>query len=89
MLEARGIPTFPEKLYSEVEGDIEEVEGTIRISKIRVKYHIEIPAGKREAAQRALNLHQDKCPAAVSIKGAIEISWTADIVETERGEATI
>ncbi len=82
MLEARGIPSYPDKLWSEVEGDIENVDGTIRITRIRVRYHMTIPAGKRAAAERALSLHQQKCPAAMSVQGAIDISWTADIQET-------
>ncbi|NIR49241.1 hypothetical protein GWO43_12225 [candidate division KSB1 bacterium] len=81
MLEAREIPSYPDKLHSDVEGDIENVDGVIRITKIRVHYHIKIPKGKTEATERSLSLHQDKCPAATSVKGAIDISWTADFVE--------
>jgi len=81
VLEARGIPSFPDKLTSNVEGDIENIDGIIRITKIRVKYNITIPLDKKEAANRALELHQDKCPAAVSVKDAIQISWSADIEE--------
>ncbi|MFQ5639611.1 MAG: OsmC family protein [bacterium] len=81
MLEARGIPSYPDKLHSEVEGDIENIQGTIKITKIRVVYHLKIPSGKRETAERSLALHQDKCPAAVTVKDAIEISWTANIEE--------
>ncbi|MFQ5675545.1 MAG: OsmC family protein [bacterium] len=83
MLEARKIPSFPDKLHSEVEGDIENVNGTMVISKIRVKYFIKIPKGKREATERSLSLHQDKCPAASSVKDSIAISWTAEIEEIE------
>ncbi|MFQ5865002.1 MAG: OsmC family protein [bacterium] len=81
MLEARGIASFPDKLHAEVEGDIEDVDGTIVVSKIRVKYHIRIPKGKKQAAERALSFHQDKCPAAVSVKRGIEVTWSAEIEE--------
>ena len=81
MLEARGIPSYPDKLHSEVEGDIENKDGVIVISRIRVKYFIKIPKGKKEAAERALTLHPDRCPAAVSVKNSIEISYSAKIVE--------
>ncbi len=81
MLEARGIPSYPDKLYSEVEGDIENIEGTIVVTNIRVKYHVKIPKGKREAAERALNIHENKCPAAVSVKRGIQVSWSAEIEE--------
>ncbi|MFQ5709891.1 MAG: OsmC family protein, partial [bacterium] len=79
MLEAREIPSYPDKLHADVEGDIEDVGGTIVITKIRVSYHLKIPRGKREAAERALKFHPTKCPAAMSVKNCIDISWTADI----------
>lgn len=81
MLEARGIPSFPDKLSSEVEGDIENIDGTIVISQIRVKYALKIPRGKKEAADRALSLHQNKCPAAMSVEKSIKVSWTAEVEE--------
>jgi uncharacterized OsmC-like protein len=46
-----------------------------------VKYHLKIPAGTRDRAQRALDTHEVKCPAAMSVKGAIEIEISAEIEE--------
>ncbi len=53
----------------------------LRITAIRVRYELKIPAGKREAAQRAVDTHEQKCPAATSVRGCIPITITADIVE--------
>ena len=78
----RQIPVDPGKVWSEVEGDIENVDGVIRIVRIRVKYHLKVPADKRAAADRALATHESKCPAAMSVKGAIEIEYSAEIEET-------
>ncbi len=64
-----------------MEGDIENVDGVIRITRIRVHYHLHIPAGTRERAQRALDTHAAKCPAAVSVKDSIDIQISADIEE--------
>jgi organic hydroperoxide reductase OsmC/OhrA len=64
-----------------VEGDIENIDGVIRIVRIRVKYHLKIPSGTRERAQRALDTHQQKCPAAMSVAGCIDISLDAEIEE--------
>ncbi len=64
-----------------MEGDIENVGGTIRITRIRVHYHLKIPVGARDRAQRALDTHQAKCPAAVSVKDSINIQISADIQE--------
>ena len=77
----RQIPPIPDKVRSEVEGDIENVDGVIRITRIRVKYHLKIPKGTREAAERAVDKHPNKCPAAMSVKGAIEIAISAEIEE--------
>ncbi len=77
----RQIPPIPDKVWSEVEGDIENVDGVIRITRIRVKYHLKIPKGTREAAERAVDKHPSKCPAAMSVKGAIEIAISAEIEE--------
>ena len=64
-----------------VEGDIEDVDGVMKIARIRVHYNIKLPAGKREAAQRALDVHERGCPAAMSVNGCIAIEWTADFEE--------
>lgn len=81
MLEARGIPAYPEKLWAEVEGDIEDVDRVIRITRIRVKYHLKIPAGKRPEAERSIEVHERKCPAATSVRGAIPIEFSSEIEE--------
>jgi len=77
----RGIPSEPNKVTAAVEGDIEAIEGLLRITRIRVHYTISIPAGKREAADRALATHATKCPAANSVRGCIDIAIAADIGE--------
>ena len=65
-----------------MEGDIEDVAGVLKISKIRLRYRFKVPAGMREKAERALAVYSDGCPAYQSIKGCIECSWTADITES-------
>jgi organic hydroperoxide reductase OsmC/OhrA len=80
-LEVRGIPSYPDKLSSAVEGDIEDVDGVMKITRIRVHYRIKLPAGKRADAERALGVHERGCPAAMSIKGCIALEWTADFEE--------
>lgn len=80
-LEARGIPSHPEKLSSEIEGDIEDVGGVMTITAIRVRYRVRIPKGKRAEAERALAFHERGCPAAMSIKECIRVSYTADFLE--------
>jgi uncharacterized OsmC-like protein len=40
-----------------------------------------VPAGKREAAERAVAAHPERCPAAMSVRGCIAIDIQAEIVE--------
>lgn len=81
-LGARGITYEPGELYSDVEGDIREVDGIMVVTDIRVTYHLEVPADKRDAAQRALDHHERKCPAAQSVMRGINVEWSADVEET-------
>jgi organic hydroperoxide reductase OsmC/OhrA len=72
-----------ENLRADVEGDIEDVDGVLRITRIRLRYHARIPSGKREEVERALEVYADKCPAYQSVKGCIDVSWDADLTETD------
>ncbi len=51
------------------------------ITHIRVRYRVKVPKDKREAAERALATHEDKCPAATSVKRGIAVEWKAEIEE--------
>lgn len=64
-------------------GTIEEVDGTLKITRIDVRYDLKIPAGKREEAERALRLHVSKCPVAQTLTPCVEIAWEADIEELD------
>ena len=70
-----------ENLSAEVEGDIEDVDGVLNISRIRLHYRIQAPVGKRESIERLLGSYAEACPAYQSVKGCIDCSWTAEIVE--------
>lgn len=70
-----------ENLVSFVEGDIEDVDGVLKITRIRLTYKLKIPAGSRDKAQRALAVYADKCPAYQSVKDCIQCTWQAEMVE--------
>ena len=78
-LAARGIRLDPADIVAAAEGTNELVDGTIKLTHIRVHYTLRIPAGSREAVDRALSRHRDKCPTAQSLAGAVKVDWTADI----------
>lgn len=77
----RQVPVTTETLQADVEGDIEAVDNVLRITRIRVRYRLQIPASSREKAERALATHASKCPAANSVRGCIDLDITADITE--------
>jgi organic hydroperoxide reductase OsmC/OhrA len=77
----RQIPSEPNRISAQVEGDIEAVDRILRITRIRVRYEIRVPEGKREAAERAVATHEQKCPAATSVRGCIAIEIDAAITE--------
>ena len=71
-----------ENLVAHVEGDIEEVEGVLRITRIRLHYRIVAPPGSQEKIGRALATYAEKCPAYQSVKDCIDCSWDAEIDES-------
>ena len=73
--------TSAENLKAAVEGDIEAVDGVLRITRIRLRYQATIPTGTRGAVDRALEVYADSCPAHQSVKGCIDVSWEADFTE--------
>ena len=77
----RDIPAPTDKLQASVEGDIQAVDNVLRITTIRVRYRIRVPAGTREKAQRAVDTHATKCPAANSVRGCIDLDIDAAITE--------
>jgi uncharacterized OsmC-like protein len=69
-------------LVAQVEGDIEDVDGVMRITRIRLRYRFLVPAGSREKVDRVLASYAEQCPAYQSVKGCIECRWDAEIEET-------
>ncbi len=80
-LSARRIEVDPAKYVAYVQGHIQKIGSTIRITEIAVHYDLTIPVGKRERVDRALKVHPAGCPAHESVKDAIKITWTANVTE--------
>ncbi len=72
-LAGKRIPTPEDHYWAEVEGDIEDVNGILRITRIRVRYHLRIPKEKAKDAQEAFSTYLVRCPAAQSVIGCIRI----------------
>jgi len=45
----------------------------LKITQIRVKYHLKVPKGKEEDAKNAFSTYLPSCPAAQSVTGCIQI----------------
>ncbi len=67
------IPT-PEHLYwADVEGDVEDVNGVLRLTAIRVKYHLKVDKDREADARESFANYITGCPAAQSVIGCIKI----------------
>ena len=80
-LAVRKIPSYPDRLESEVEGFIENVDGKPLITRIKVHYKLKVPPGKREDALRAIEVHEKGCPASQSVQRGIAIEWDGEVTE--------
>jgi uncharacterized OsmC-like protein len=80
-LAARKVFLEPHQISAAVEGVNELRDGIVTLTEIRVHYTLSIPEGTRETVDRALSRHADKCPTAQSFKGAVAVTWTAEIFE--------
>ncbi|MDQ5987541.1 MAG: hypothetical protein CSYNP_03286 [Syntrophus sp. SKADARSKE-3] len=73
VMAGKKIPT-PESLYwADVEGDIENVNGVLKITTIRVKYHLKSAEDKVDDAKACFSNYITRCPAAQSVIGCIKI----------------
>ncbi len=82
-LAGRKIPTHTDRYLAKVEGDIEDVDGVLRITTIRVDYYLKAPAGKGDEAREVFKDYIKGCPAAVSIQDCINIVDTLHVTEFE------
>ena len=73
VLAGKKIRTFRGRFQASVTGDIEAVEGVLKIVRIHVRYHLKLSEVKRQAAQEAFASYLTLCPAAQSVIGCIDI----------------
>jgi uncharacterized OsmC-like protein len=73
LLAGKKIQTPEERYRADVEGDIENVDGVLKITRIRVKYHLKIPPDMEADAREAFSSYIGRCPAAQSVIGCIRI----------------
>ena len=86
-LEARGVRADPEKLQVEAEGKIEDVDGKMILTGIKLRYRLKVPADKRATVERALEHHEGLCAASESVRRGITVEWESEIVEDAEAES--
>ncbi len=82
-LARKGISTSQEYYWVDAEGDIEEVNNILKITKINVKYHLKVSKGKIEDAKEAFSSYIERCPAAQSVMGCITIDHKLEVEEID------
>jgi len=68
------IRTFQDRYKATVTGDIEAVDGVLKITRIHVHYDLKAPADQHSEARAALDNYITRCPAAQSVIGCIDIT---------------
>lgn len=84
LLARKDIPTPEDRYQARVEGHIEDVEGVLKITRIRVRYTLKVPPEKTDAARQAFDRYLSYCPGAQSVIGCICIEHDLR-VDQERG----
>jgi len=72
-LAGKKIRTFEDFYWTDVEGDIENAGGVLKITTIRAKYHLRATEDQREDARQAFASYLSRCPAAQSVIGCIKL----------------
>jgi uncharacterized OsmC-like protein len=84
-LEARGVSADPSKLKVEAVGQIEDVDGKMILTGIKLHYTLKVPKDKRATVERALEHHEGLCAASESVRRGITVEWDSSI-EVEESE---
>ena len=74
VLAGKKIRTFENLYQATVTGDIEDVEGILKVTRIKVNYSLKAPEDKWKDAEEALGTYLPLCPGAQSVIGCIDIS---------------
>lgn len=83
LLARKNILTSEEYYWIDAEGDIEEVNNILKITRINVTYHLKVSKEKIEDAKNTFSSYLERCPAAQSVIGCIEIKDRLEIEEMD------
>ncbi len=80
VLATKKIRTHTDRFQADVEGHIREVGGILKITDIRVHYHLKVSAAQEADARWGFKNYIMKCPAAQSVIGCIRIEDELELV---------
>jgi hypothetical protein len=83
VMAGKKIRTFKDRFIASVTGDIEEVSGILKITRIDVGYLLKLPDKQRDAALESFNNYIEFCPGAQSVIGCIDINHHLDMEKKE------
>jgi organic hydroperoxide reductase OsmC/OhrA len=73
VMASKGIQCHSDVYQAQVNGDIEDVNGVLKITRIQVDYYLKAPEEKRAEAAEALEAYLQFCPGAQSVLDCIDI----------------
>ncbi len=74
VLAGKKISTSQNKYRADVKGEIENVDGVLKITNIHVQYFLCLDDDLKKGAEESLNTYLPFCPGAQSVIGCIKIS---------------
>ena len=79
-LDARKIDAKDGKLVAEVRGEIEDDGGVLIIKRVHVKFLLKAAEDVRETVERVHAVYAEKCPVYRSLKPALEITSSYELI---------
>jgi organic hydroperoxide reductase OsmC/OhrA len=80
VLATKKIKTPADRFRADVEGDIENLEGVLKITEIRVHYELKLDPEEEADARWAMENYINKCPGAMSVNGCIRLEHSLDLI---------
>jgi len=74
VLAKKKIRTFNDRYKATVTGDIEAVDGVLKIVRIKIRYFLKVEPEKQTDVRQAMDEYLVKCPGAQSVIGCIDLT---------------
>jgi organic hydroperoxide reductase OsmC/OhrA len=83
VMAGKKIRTFKDRFIATVTGDIEDVNGILKITRIDVNYLLKLPDHQRNEAVECFNNYIEFCPGAQSVSDCIDITHQLNMEKKE------